>query len=185
MTDVVVLVTVFFTTSLSSPDEVERAEAITMGLAEAPAVVMGSQTPSAGWRTLPRGSVHSLPAEYGKSTEVKVSRILVPVSSETLTGSDVSPTSCSLLVHPARTPTVAAAVAATTPVLKNERREIPAGPCKPARPLLRCPNTNAPRLAPPPGPGAMRGSAGRHRRYDEARTCFPQGRWQLGRQVAP
>ena len=45
------------TTSTTSPELVEKAEPLTMGVADEPAVVQGIQPPCPGWSTLPRATV--------------------------------------------------------------------------------------------------------------------------------
>jgi len=64
------LVMDFDTTSKSVPEASDSAEPLTIGDAEAPAVVTGIHVPSPGCKTLPRGRLHSWAAVYVESTYV-------------------------------------------------------------------------------------------------------------------
>ena len=92
-----------------------------MGVAEEPAVVTGSQVPSAGCRTLPSGKDQEASSVSARSTLSNESRMLSAESSSTTTGSGVS--SSSEWVQPDRTPTVAmAAIELAAAPLRKERR---------------------------------------------------------------
>lgn len=122
MTDVAAPLTGSGTTSTSSPDASERAEPVTIGVAEEPAVVTGIHVPSAGWSTLPSGRVHDPSTASVVSTPSNSERMSSASDSSTTVGSaSVSFASC---VQPARTPTAAAVTPPTAVALKSDRRVI-------------------------------------------------------------